>query len=131
MLGVAHHALTPAQPEPHPAGAVSAATVEVEEFIAARGWKVTPGAPAIGTLARVLMSLRSLGWQVDADVLAPYADAVDPLASWELTHTPTSGSRARAVESVVVGTVVFETALCALRRLAQEHHSALRNAAGD
>lgn len=33
------------------------------------------------------------------------------------------------MEAVVVGTVVFEAALVALRRLAQEHHSARRFAA--
>lgn len=39
-----------------------------------------------------------------------------------------TGSRSRiaAIESLVVGTVVFEAVLVALRRLAQEHHSARR-----
>jgi hypothetical protein len=38
-----------------------------------------------------------------------------------VSDEPTRGA---TVERVVIGTVVFETALLALRRLAQEHHSA-------
>jgi DNA-binding transcriptional MerR regulator len=128
MLGVAHHALTlRATTTPHATPEMEAAAAEIEAFIAQRGWQVKPAAPAITTLAGVLVALRALGWRVGADVLAPYAAAVDELAAWELAHTPAGGSRTRAVESIVVGTVVFETALCALRRLAEEHHSAMRN----
>ena len=39
---------------------------------------------------------------------------------------PAEASRGEAVESVVVGTVLYEAVLDALRRLAQEHHSSKR-----
>ncbi|MGH9125433.1 MAG: hypothetical protein ACRDZ8_12015 [Acidimicrobiales bacterium] len=39
---------------------------------------------------------------------------------------PSGDDRDRTVEEAVVGTVVFEAALTALRRLAEAHHSALR-----
>lgn len=126
MLGVAHHALALRSAEPSPSPELATATSEIETFVAQRGWLVKPGAPAIAALAGVLVSLRQLGWRVDADVFTAYAAAVDDLARWELSQTPARGSRTRAIESIVVGTVVFETALCALRRLAEEHHSALR-----
>jgi hypothetical protein len=68
-----------------------------------------------------------LGREADAEVFAPYAEMADSLAKWELDQVGSQdGTRADLVESVVVGTVVFEAALVALRRLAQEHHSALR-----
>ena len=59
-------------------------------------------------------------------------DLADALAAGEINHVPWPGdgggqdSRAKLVESIVVGTVVFEAALVALRRLAQEHHAVLR-----
>jgi len=127
MLGVAHGALDVRGAEPLGSSELDGAIGEVEAFIAARGWRVKPDAPSVTTLAAVLVSLRRLGWRVDAEVLAPYAAAADELAAWELAHTPGGESRAAAVESVVIGTVVFEAALCALRRLAEEHHSAVRH----
>jgi DNA-binding transcriptional MerR regulator len=127
MLGVAHHALAVRGTGSVGAPELAGASTEVEEFVARLGWRVKRDAPAVDTLAGVLVSLRQLGWRVDAEVFAPYAAAADDVAAWELSRTPGGGSRARAVESIVVGTVVFEAALCALRRLAEEHHSALRN----
>lgn len=126
-LGVAHHALAaPTSSAEAPAGDVVDAASDVDAFVAALGWRVTLDAPARTELARALASLRRLGWRVDATVFEHYAHAADALAAWELEQTPTSASRSRTVEAVVVGTVVFERALVALRRLAQEHHSALR-----
>jgi hypothetical protein len=59
-------------------------------------------------------------------VFSRYAAAADEIAAWELSRTPPAESRSRMVEAVVVGTVVFESALISLRRLAEEHHSAER-----
>lgn len=123
-LGIAHHALS-MRTTPAATGADDATTCEVDRFLAARGWRIKPDAPARRELADTLMALRSLGWRVDADVFEPYARTADELAAWELEHTP-AGPRSTALESVVIGTVVFETALVALRRLAEEHHSTRR-----
>jgi DNA-binding transcriptional MerR regulator len=126
LLGVAHHALGPSPDAHDPAPDVLEARAEVDRFLADLGWHVGRGAPARWSLARALVTLRRLGRDADAKVFAPYARAVDRLAAKEVaTVVPTS--RAEAVEGVVVGTVVFETALVALRRLAQEHHSAQRS----
>lgn len=73
-----------------------------------------------------MVALRRLDWDVAADVFSPYADAVDRLAAFEIDYVATTASRADAVEAAVVGTVVFEAALVALRRLAEAHHSARR-----
>jgi hypothetical protein len=61
---------------------------------------------------------------VDAHVFERYARLADELASWEFEQTPMDRQREQVVEAVVVGTVVFEKALVALRRLAHESHSA-------
>ncbi|MDQ3739273.1 MAG: MerR family transcriptional regulator [Actinomycetota bacterium] len=125
-LGVAHHALAQTKSAEAPSGDVLEAERDVGDFIAALGWRAKAEAPARTELARALASLRRLGWEVDANVFERYAEAADVLAAWELEQTPISASRGRTLEAVVVGTVVFEQALVALRRLAQEHHSATR-----
>ena len=88
--------------------------------------KLSREAPARRTLARALLTLRRMGRDADATVFEPYARVADQLASREVATVSPTGSRPEAVEGAVVGTVVFEAALLALRRLAQEHHSRLR-----
>lgn len=126
VLGRAHHALGPRDPGPV-AEDVTAARAEVAAFLDEREWHVDAAAPARRALADALVALRRLGRQVGVEVFEPYAEMADALAARELSHVNDQGkSRADLVEAVVVGTVVFEAALVALRRLAQEHHSALR-----
>ena len=122
VIGVAHRAISPT-PDSPPAPAVD----EVDALLAQLGWNVTEDAPGRAQLAAALTSLRSLGRQVDAGVFAPYAEVAERLARDEVAHLPVDGSAEDLVEQVVVGTVIFETALTALRRLAQEHHSARRH----
>lgn len=126
VLGVVHHALALGGGEAaHPAG-VDEAVPEIEGFLVQLGWQVSPRAPAIRELARVLATLRRLGWDVGAEVFRRYARVADQLAAWEIKQTGRGGPRAETVEAAVVGTVLFEAALVALRRLAEEHHSAAR-----
>ena len=123
-LGVAHYGLASRGVR---IGAIETDSEdEIDGFLETLGWRVGSGAPAKGELAAALAALRQLGWDVGPEVFYRYAQAADELAEWELTQIPAEDSRARAVEGVVVGTIVFEAALIALRRLAQEHHSAGR-----
>ncbi|WP_067071509.1 MerR family transcriptional regulator [Carbonactinospora thermoautotrophica] len=124
LLGVAHHALGPRPVHPENDDDVRAARAEVDEFLAGLGWRVRPDAPARHALADALVALRRVGWRVDARALVPYAEAADRLARCELESIPADASRADTVRSVVIGTVVYEAVLVALRRLAEEHHSA-------
>ena len=126
LLGVAHHALGPHLNE-NPGSPVEAqALAEVDRFLAELGWRVSPGAPARRSLANALVTLRVMGRHSDVRVFEPYARLADEMAAREVATVSPAESRADAVEDAVVGTVVFEAALVALRRLAQEHHSALR-----
>ncbi len=111
---------------PSPPEVLTELVVTVGRVVDDLGWRVKPEAPAKRELAGALASLRQLGWDVGADVFGPYTRAADELAAWELAHTPSREPRSRTVEAVVVGTVVFEAVLVALRRLAEEHHSAAR-----
>lgn len=120
VLGVAHYALA-RQDESD-----SAEDADVDRLLASLRWRVDARAPGRSKLARAIASLRRLGWTVTPDTLLPYARTADGIASYEVKALPPAGTRAELVERMVVGTVVFEQILTALRLLAQEHHSARR-----
>ena len=125
LLGVAHRSLGPAPDRAAVPEDVARAREEVDEFVDGLGWQVDGAHPARRARADALVALRRLGRDDPVQVFRRYAEVADDLAAWELQTVP-AGSRADAVEGAVVGTVVFEAALVALRRLAQAHHSALR-----
>lgn len=124
MLGMAHHALGGAEGDAEPPSPEAIAWVDA--VLARAGWQVAADAPARLMLARAVGSLPDLGRAVDLDVLAFYADHADAIARWELEQTSSEPSREGRLRRVVAGIVVYEQVLVALRRLAQEHHSARR-----
>lgn len=124
LLGAAHYALDAGPVTRGPQ--LEATTREVASWITARGWKVSEAAPAMTALAGALLALRQLGWSVGPEVFERYATHADDLAGDEIVYVANAPTREAALESTVVGTVVFERALVALRRLAQEHHSRAR-----
>jgi DNA-binding transcriptional MerR regulator len=126
LLGVAHHALGPDVPDGPVPEDLARALRDVDRFIDELGWRVGPDAPARGALAEALVTLRRLGRPVDPDVFVPYARLVDELAAMELDTVAHDAPVAEAVEQSVVGTVVYEAALVAMRRLALEHRAAAR-----
>ena len=121
VLKIAHGALSHGSVMP---GADAAAAVDA--FVARRGWTVKDGSPARDQLAGVVGMLGDLMGSPDGTgtavaLLEPYADAVEGLAAMEIGTLPVDEGRDAVVERVVVGTVLLERALGALRRLAQEH----------
>lgn len=127
MLGVVHRALAPdVDAHENAEDDVQRARADVDRFIVERGWQVLPDAPARAALADTLVALRRLGRDVGPEVFTPYADAADRIANHELQRIPADVAPAQAAEGVVIGTVLYEAALVALRRMAQEHHSAKR-----
>lgn len=124
-LGIAHRALAPELAEQDDP-AVAEAHTEVDRFLDRLGWKVSPDAPARNELAVALATLRRLGWpHANTRLFEHYARAADRLAAREVERTtPTGATRSEMMERVVIGTVVFDAVLSALRRLAQEHRSA-------
>jgi DNA-binding transcriptional MerR regulator len=126
VLGRAHHALAPSEEPSEPSPELARVKEKVDRFIEDLGWRVSADAPARWTLAEALLALERM-WGVEgAETFLPYARVADRVAASELASRPPNGSRAGMVEWMVVGTVVYEAVLTALRRLAQEHHSARR-----
>lgn len=120
-LAVAHTALghEPASTDP----ALASARAETDAWLDTLEWTLGPDSPARGDLAAALHALRQLGWLVGPSVFDRYARHADAIAEAEIAYVASAEDRQEAVEATVIGTVVFERALVALRRLAQEHHS--------
>lgn len=125
VLAFAHHALGPPPPA-DPDEAHRSARAAVLELITARGWQVDPAAPSVDVLAAALVALRRVNGPCGPEVFTPYAVAADRIAREELATVDHAAGTGDTVAQIVVGTVVFEQALLALRRLAQEHHSGER-----
>lgn len=125
-IGVAHDALPPLPPTGALDADLEVALADVNGYIEGLGWRGSEHSPARCALAQALVSLRRLGQDCGPEVFDLYASHADELAAREIASMTPGEDRDRAVEEAVVGTVVFEAALTALRRLAEAHHSALR-----
>ena len=124
VLAEAHGAL---RRDPAPVdGQLEAARRETDAWLARSGWSLAPESLARDDLTATLVALRGLGWEVGPEVFERYRTAADGLAEAEIAFVAGMPDAAAAVEATVIGTVVFERALAALRRLAQEHHSRTR-----
>jgi DNA-binding transcriptional MerR regulator len=117
LLGVAHCAL----PTPRDQGPV---TEEVADLVAELGWPVWPEAPAMRALSAAVTAARDAGVALSAESLRRYAEAMADVAAVDLDAALAADGAAAAMHTVVVGTVMVDPVLVALRRLAQEAASA-------
>lgn len=123
MLGKAQYAM-PGRDERTDAEPAQSAIAAVDALLERHGWRVKPGNPARRTLAHVLSTLDQLGQQnVDA-LLSAYADAAERLATTEVATLRGQDQVDSMVETLVIWTVLGDTLLSALRRLAQESAAA-------
>jgi DNA-binding transcriptional MerR regulator len=123
LCQVVNRALFADQPTATGDDAIEPARMRVDDFIDSLDWLVAPDSPGRSTLANVLAALRRLGSNCDADIFAPYAAAAEELAVHEIVSTPDGPP-----ETVVATTILLEVALVCMRRMAHEHHLALRSA---
>ncbi|KRE55173.1 MerR family transcriptional regulator [Phycicoccus sp. Soil748] len=119
LLGVAHCAL----PTPGDQGPVSE---EVGALVDDLGWPVWPEAPALRALSAAVAAARAAGVELSTGSLHRYAAAMADVAAVDLDVALAAESPAAAMHTVVVGTVMVDPVLVALRRLAQESVSARR-----
>ena len=124
QIGRAHRALTPTRRLSATDEARAAATTQVKDLIAARGWSVEPTAPALATLIDTVAALRTLGQDGLVSHLDDYADAVERFTKLEIEGVTKNPTRDQLAESVVIGTILGETLIASLRLLAQESISA-------
>ena len=125
LLGTACRALGPdATPEDGPEWALVRA--EVDGLLEDLGWRVTAEAPGRDQLTRAVLTLRRLGAAATTETIRRFAEAAHSLAAYELSLIDSEVERGELVEAAVIGTVLFEPVLLALRRLAEEDESARR-----
>jgi len=123
----AHHALGPATSS-EPDEYLIRATKDADRFIDEDlGWRVAARAPARLALARALVALRRSTRTVEASALRPYARAADWLIGEELESIDLRASTRERARQAVVGTLAFDAALAALRRMALEHRETSRS----
>jgi DNA-binding transcriptional MerR regulator len=88
-----------------------------------RGLTVRKDSATLDGLAQALLGLRVFMPTLDADVLDVYLDALVPLAEAEFgaNEARILAGPESALTGAIVGTVLFEPMIVALRRLAHEH----------
>lgn len=104
---------------------------EVDALVEALGWRIHPASSSPDTLARTLESLQQLGLDISARTLLPYGRLAEQTADIDLDQMDVADHPLELAERAILLTVLLEPALMALRRMAQEHRSALRNGAPD
>jgi DNA-binding transcriptional MerR regulator len=104
--------------------AQEAAHQQVDDFIRRHGWEVRPDSPARRVLASVLTELHDLGQDDLVSLADAYAAPAEQIAAADVTAILARQGRDSQLQGVVIGTVLGDTMLSALRRLAQENASA-------
>ncbi len=97
---------------------------EVRGWLRARTWKVAPHAPSIHLLAEAVLTLRRFGFSIDAAAFNSIADQSEQIAELEVAYARDQPNRVAAVETMLIGTVVYGRAMVEIRRLALEAVSA-------
>lgn len=129
LFGVAQRAVTtPAAltVQPSDSGEETNGGRIIAELCARRGWNVHPGNPGLAMAAAVLDAYVQLG---RADLLLSldaYADAADTVARSDLAAVSSAGDITAMTDIVVIGTMLGDSLLSGLRRIAQESESQRR-----
>lgn len=131
-FGVAQDAMVPRRERDDPLHA--AAMVEVDRLVERHGLRVRPDAEVRAVLADALVAMSRFemfgatpdGQVLDSALLDDTVAAALADAEASIEYVPGDAERSAQMTVVVVGTVVFEVAADAIRRMALEHASAVR-----
>jgi DNA-binding transcriptional MerR regulator len=126
LLGAAHYSLNRPGKRDRADPRWRAARDEVAALVRRRGWDVEPDSTNIDGAADALAAIRALGQDDLADLADTYAEVAERVAEEEVALVVAREDPVRMVEGVVVGTILGEALLNALRRLAQQDASARR-----
>ena len=122
-VGSAHTRLSSGTDDPPP---TAASLARVEALLANQNWQLAPGHPNATMLARALDALDAVGHPMSDATLAFYTHAIRPIAMQEVldVHSDEDGEAIEAdVEAAVIGTLLTEPVVLAIRRIAQENVS--------
>jgi len=93
-------------------------------WLQSRGWQVDPADPFLDELERAWLACEHAGIGLDEQRMDRYADQVEGVAEIDVATVPADPEG--AVRQVVLGTILVDPVLSALRRLAQQHVSMSR-----
>jgi hypothetical protein len=98
----------------------------VEELMQRCAWQIEKkDHPTYAALEDALRALDEAGFELPEGALDVYVEHMRQIAEYEIENVPTDSPTA-AVRYVVLGTVLIEPVILALRRLAQAEASARR-----
>jgi DNA-binding transcriptional MerR regulator len=100
---------------------------QIAELLRRRGHEHDPDSPAVRSLVAVLATARRLGHHRFVEQLDIYLETCERMAEADLAYIMRRSSIDGLVESMVVGTVLGDAALVAMRRIAHKAASARRN----
>lgn len=106
--------------------ALAPADAELADLVDRLGWLAKPDNPSWRAAAEVIATIRSLGADVVLERLSGYARAAHDAAELDVDMAAGIGELDQLVEFAVLATLLGDTLLAALRRLAQEDVSARR-----
>jgi DNA-binding transcriptional MerR regulator len=129
LYEVANRALMPQEPSFIEARGMPEIQKDVDWFLGQLGWQVDAEAPGRTNFAQVLAALQLLGCKCGVDFFLPHAEPAERLAVQELDLLSADGEQVDRA-AAVARTVLLNVGLALLRRMAQEHHLALRFGAG-
>lgn len=118
-FGAVMHGLDELPAEDEPVD-VTTAYGEVQAWLSSRDWHIEPDAPAPHRLAELVATLRRFDFPVTLTDFDSAADLVERTATFEVEYARAMPDRTAAVETMLIGTVIFERALVEVRRLALE-----------
>lgn len=102
-----------------------AARAEVDALFGDAGLEVRPEAGSRETIAKTVAALRRMNAPITMDAIAAWLEALRPAARQEIESEETRrmllSDKPRALELAIMGTVLFEPILIALRRALHEH----------
>jgi DNA-binding transcriptional MerR regulator len=96
-------------------------TGRASAWLEARGWEVDPDDPFIDDLDRAWEACDHAGIGLDEARMDRYADHVEGVAQIDVATVPAEPEA--AIRQVIIGTILVDPVLAALRRLAQQHVS--------
>ncbi|MEV6953059.1 MerR family transcriptional regulator [Streptomyces sp. NPDC051183] len=126
LLGAAARTIDLDYPQEADAAHREQARALVEELIDRRGWQIPPAHPAAEALTSAMASVLAVGHGEYLDFLDEFAGASERIAAADLAYVALREQPEDLVERVVVGTVLGDAMLAALRRIAHVDASARR-----
>jgi DNA-binding transcriptional MerR regulator len=123
-LGKAQYAITPRYDYQASGASRQAAAEQAAELISRRGWQISPDSPARDLLTSVLAALRDLGQEDLLNLADAYAAPAEQIAAADLAAILARPTLDSQLEGLIIGTVLGDTLIASLRRLAEEDTSA-------